>query len=262
MSSNAKVQVPKYSINKFKSKQNQTALLIPIINEGKRILLQLERIIAIKPEVDIIIADGGSTDDTLKNIIESQIQITSFLRKEDKGKLSAQLRLGFDYCIKEKYEYVITMDGNNKDGENGIKTIQDALNSGFDFVQGSRFIRGGEALNTPLIRTLAIKLIHAPITSLAARRRFTDSTNGFRGFRIGILKNNEINVFRSIFDSYEMLFYLPIQIARAGFNVCEVPVKREYPIGVKTPTKISGLGSHFKLMKFLIFAAFGLYKPR
>jgi dolichol-phosphate mannosyltransferase len=251
--------VPKYTIQKFAPKKSNTALVIPVINEGQRILLQLKRIASINPRVDIIIADGGSSDGTLNKILEGKMQITTFLQKKDEGKLSAQLRMGFDFCLKEDYDFVITMDGNNKDGEKGIEVIQNALVSGFDFVQGSRFIKGGEAINTPLGRLLAIRLIHAPITSIAAGFWYTDTTNGFRGHSARLLNSKELSIFRGIFQTYELIAYIPIQSRRLGFSVTEVPVTRAYPAFGVTPTKINGLKGQINLMKILIMAALGSY---
>jgi dolichol-phosphate mannosyltransferase len=105
--------------------------------------------------------------------------------------------MAFDYCIREGYEYVITMDGNDKDGEDGIELIRKTLLGGFDFVQGSRFVRGGEAINTPLSRLLAIRLIHAPITSIGARFWYTDTTNGFRGHSANLIRSPKMGVFET-----------------------------------------------------------------
>ncbi len=259
MTNKSEKQVPNYIIQKFAPKKNNTALIIPVINEGEKILLQLKRITSINPKVDIIIADGGSSDGTLSRILEEEIQITTFLEKRDEGKLSAQLRMGFDYCINEDYDYVITMDGNNKDGEGGIKVIQSALISGFDFVQGSRFIKGGEAINTPLVRLLAIRLIHAPVTSIAANFWYTDTTNGFRGHSARLLSSRRLSIFRGIFQTYELIAYIPIQSRKLGFSVTEVPVTRNYPATGVVVTKIKGLKGQVDLMKILIMAALGRY---
>lgn len=255
-------QVPKYSIQKFAPKKNNTALVIPIINEGERILLQLKKINSINPKVDIIIADGGSTDGTLENILKEEIQISAFLVKDDKGKLSAQLRMAFDYCMQEEYENVITMDGNNKDGEDGIQIIQNALLRGFDFVQGSRFIRGGEAINTPLSRLFAIRLIHAPITSVGASFWYTDTTNGFRGHSAKLLNSSKMKIFRDIFDTYELIAYIPIQATKLNFRVTEVPVKRMYPLEGVIPTKIHGIWANLRVLKILFSAVIGGYSPK
>lgn len=98
------------------------------------------------------------------------------------GGQSAQLRLAFAYAMRQGYEGVVQVDGNNKDGVEAIPGFLDALDTGADYVQGNRFGPGGEQVNTPLVRLLAIRAIHAPLVSLAAGRRLSDTTNGFRAY--------------------------------------------------------------------------------
>ena len=253
--------VPKYRVRTYRAKANNTALLIPVLNEGKRILQQLEELNLLDLRVDIVIADGGSNDFTLENIEKRKFNIHSFLTKEESGGLSTQLRMGFHYCLSKNYVSVITMDGNNKDDPKGIGEILNALESGIDFVQGSRFKSGGKAINTPIHRYLGIRFIHAPLTSLAARYWFTDTTNGFRGHSAKLLRDPRVQIFRGVFNSYEMLAYLPIRSNQVGLKVKEVPVIRRYPIGVKTPTKIRGIVPQFKLIIILLEAVLGRFNP-
>jgi len=98
------------------------------------------------------------------------------------GGQSAQLRLAFAYAMRQGYEGVVQVDGNNKDGVEAIPGFLDALDTGADYVQGNRFGPGGEQVNTPLVRLLAIRALHAPLVSLAAGRRLSDTTNGFRAY--------------------------------------------------------------------------------
>lgn len=254
--------VPNYSVNQFKEKNNGFALVIPVINEGHRIINQLEKIKRIKPDVDVIIADGGSTDDSRIYFLNEKELITVLLTKKDSGGLSAQLRMAFHYCIEKSYEAIITMDGNDKDGPEAIQSFINELNQGQDFIQGSRFVKGGSSVNTPLLRLIAIRLLHAPLTSLASRRIYTDSTNGFRGFRTEVINDNRVHFKREVFDSYELLAYLPIRISRLKYKCAEVPVSRSYPFGLKPPTKITGIKGTLSLLKTLLYAALGKFDPK
>ena len=254
--------VPDYSIYRLRNKAHDTALVIPVINEGERILQQIRNVRSQIPSVDIIIADGGSNDGTIETLCNEFYGLTSMLVKSGPGKLSAQLRMAFHYSLENEYEYIITMDGNNKDGPEGIVNITRALTSGFDFVQGSRFKKGGRARNTPLVRLLAIRLIHAPITSLAARFWFTDTTNGFRGHSRKLLQSRHIGVFRNVFQTYELIAFMPIEAKRKGFKVCEVAVERSYPAHGTTPTKIHGISAQLQLLNILFSAAFRKYTVR
>ena len=60
-----KIDIPNYNKKIFKQKNNDFALIIPVINEGKKIQKQLGKIQDNDLAVDVIIADGGSTDGSL-----------------------------------------------------------------------------------------------------------------------------------------------------------------------------------------------------
>ena len=253
--------VPGYTVTQLREPLHAFALVIPVLNEDRRLTAQLERIRGSTLDVDVIIADGGSTDGSTQAETLSQRGVTTLLTKTGPGRLSAQLRMAIHHCLKEGYQAVITMDGNGKDGVSGIADIAAALSSGYDFVQGSRFVHGGQAVNTPYSRYLAIRFIHAPITSLGARHWYTDTTNGFRGLKRGLLEDPQVGVLREVFDSYELLAYLPIRAARLGYNVTEVPVTRAYPEGEAAPTKIHGASAHARMLRILIDASAGRFNP-
>jgi glycosyltransferase involved in cell wall biosynthesis len=253
--------VPDYTVTDFRPRTHIHALVIPVLNENGRITQQLEAIAAVKPAVDVILADGGSTDGSTDLESLNARGVTTLLTKTGPGKLSAQLRMAIHFCVETAYDAVITMDGNGKDGVDGIDTIASALHQGYDFVQGSRFVRGGVAKNTPPSRYVAIRLIHAPITSIGARHWYTDTTNGFRGHSRRLLTDPRVAPLRDVFDTYELLAYLPVRAARLGYRVTEAPVSRAYPKGEAKPTKIRGLSGHAGLLRILLNAAAGRYGP-
>jgi glycosyltransferase involved in cell wall biosynthesis len=243
-------------------KTSKYCLVIPVINEGERLLKQLNAIKSSDFGIDIIIADGGSTDGSVAEQNLRDHSVRTLLTKVGPGTLSAQIRMAFDYALNEKYQGVITIDGNGKDGVDAIEGMIFSLDNGHDFIQASRFVPGGKAINTPLSRLLAIKIVHAPITSLAAKFRFTDTTNGFRGHSRILLMDSRVGVFRNIFDTYELLAYMPIRASKLGFRCIEIPATRAYPESGNIPTKIHGPGAQLALLKILLRAAFGMYNPK
>jgi dolichol-phosphate mannosyltransferase len=253
--------VPKGDVHVLGERTSRYCVLIPVINEGDRILGQLARLRDHGFGLDVVIADGGSTDGSTELDGLRDLGVRALLVKRDTGKLSAQLRMGFAFAMAEGYDGVITVDGNGKDDVAAIPGFVEALEAGADFVQGSRYVPGGLAVNTPRERHLAIKLFHAPVTSLAARRRYTDTTNGFRGHSRALLQDPRVAPLRAVFDTYELLAYLPIRAARLGYRCTEVPVTRAYPPAGDIPTKIHGRGAQLELVKILGRAAFGRYDP-
>ncbi len=255
------INVPIFDTTEFKSKQSKYCLCIPIINEGVRFLDQLKKIVPYMDRVDVIICDGGSTDGSTDKALLSNLGVKTLLVKTSSGKLSAQLRMGYWYALEQGYEGVITVDGNGKDNADAIPLFIEALDDGYDYVQGSRYIKGGKAINTPKRRHYANKYFHAPVLSLAAGFHYTDTTNGYRAYSKKYLQDERVKPFRSIFDTYELLAYMTVRANQIGLKTKEVPVTRSYPATGKVPTKISLIKGNSNLLKILAQAATGRFNP-
>jgi dolichol-phosphate mannosyltransferase len=254
--------VPDFEVLHWSGKQHKYCVVIPVINEGKRIINLINRIdeLQINKISDIIIIDGGSTDNSLviKNL--ESLGVKGLLLKTSEGKLSAQLRCAYAFTIDQGYEGIITIDGNDKDDPEAIPRFIECLNKGVDFVQASRFIEKGISENIPLLRKLAIKYIHAPILSFSSGFKWTDSTQGFRGYSKRILLDPKVAPFRKIFNTYELLAYMSYRIPRLGYRCCEIATIRKYPKG-KIPTKINSLKDYFNLFVVLLKSCVGSYNP-
>ena len=255
-------EVPDFRVIELSPRAHSIALVIPVINEGERIRRQIERIAALAPAVDVVIADGGSTDGSLDEAFSRASTVRAVLVKTGPGRLSAQLRMAYAWCLDEGYDGIVTIDGNGKDGVEAIATFVERLREGYDYVQGSRYLPGGVAENTPLDRFIAGRFLHAPVLSLAARHWFTDTTNGFRAYSARYLRAPGVAPFRSVFNRYELLFYLTIRASRLGFRVEEIPVARRYPANAPPPTKIAGWRGRFTIIDELFRVALGFFHPR
>jgi len=253
--------LPRFETAVFSDRRHAHALVIPVINEGERIRGQLSRIRDTALPVDVIVADGGSTDGSLAADFVTRAGVRAVLTKTGPGKLSAQLRMAYAWCLREGYVGIVTIDGNGKDGIEAVADMVTRLEDGCDYVQGSRYLPGGVAENTPLERTIANRGIHAPLLSLAGRHWFTDTTNGFRAYSARYLLDPRVQPFRDVFQRYELLFYLTVRAGQIGMNVCHVPVQRRYPENAATPTKITGLAGKFDVLKQTFAAAFGRFSP-
>lgn len=253
-------QLPEFSIKEFKTKKTKYCLCIPVINEGQRIRKQLTKLKKYSKLIDILILDGGSADGSLEKGFLRKNGISLLLVKLSPGRQSTQLRMGLAYALEQGYEGIITMDGNGKDGVDAIPDFIKKLNEGFDYIQGSRFAPGGEAINTPLIRWLGIRFLISPILSFSSRFWFTDITNGFRAYSKHLLLHPQVKPFRNIFIKYELLFYLPVRASQLKMKVIEIPTVRKYPKDM-IPTKITGFWAHTDFLLTVFKCAFNFYNP-
>jgi dolichol-phosphate mannosyltransferase len=256
--------IDKFEVSNFKTKASSTAVVIPVINEGTRLHLLLNRMhkIGIFESFDVIITDGGSTDGSVDQSVLSKSGVTTLIIKKIKGKLGTQLQGAYDFCLKQGYDSVITIDGNNKDNPEGIFRISKKLQEGFEFVQASRFIRGGSHENTPLLRLLAIRLVHAPLLTLASGFKWTDTTQGFRGYSRNLLEADRLNIFNPDLYDYKLLFYMSYAAPKLGFRCIEVPSQRDYPDNGELPTKIKGFSGNLEVLRGLVAVCRGEFGPR
>ncbi|MBW7571014.1 glycosyltransferase family 2 protein [Succinivibrio faecicola] len=253
--------IPSYDVLfSIPNKHRDYCLVIPVINEGDRIHTLLEKVSELKLHnvVDIIIVDGGTTDGSLEENYLKSKHVHTLLLKTAKGKLSTQLLCAYNYAEKLDYKGIVTIDGNNKDDPAPIPDFIKKLEEGYDFIQASRFISGGTAVNTPVSRDLAIRFIHAPVLSIASGFHWTDTTQGFRAYSAKFLFDEKVAIFREVFSCYELLAYLSYIGPKLGFKCIEMPSKRIYPKG-RVPTKISSLKGNMELLKVLFKAALGKY---
>lgn len=258
------VGVPKFECIEYSERKKDYVVLIPIINEGERIIKELTRATENKVSdyADIVICDGGSTDGCTEESKLKELHVNTLLVKQDAGKQGAQLRMGIWWALERGYKGIITVDGNNKDSIEDVPHFIEKLKEGYDLIQGSRFIKGGKAINTPFIRMVSVKLIHAPIISLTAHQRFTDTTNAYRAYSRRYLQDERVQPLRDIFVTYELLAYLSVRATQIGMRACEIPVTRAYPKKGKTPTKISFFKGNSELMSILLKNAKGAYNPK
>ena len=234
----AEWQVPAFHHLSISEKRSRVCVCVPVINEGARIQAQLLRMRPIAAELDVVIADGGSTDGSLDEARLREHGVRALLTKTGPGRLSAQMRMAMAWGLEQGYEGFVFIDGNNKDDPSAIPSFARALDEGWDHVQGSRYVPGGRAIHTPWSRHLGVTLLHAPLISVAARFRYTDTTNGFRAYSARLLTDPRVQPFRDVFVAYELHYYLAIRAARLRMRVKELPTTREYPRGERTPTKI------------------------
>jgi dolichol-phosphate mannosyltransferase len=147
------------------------------------------------------------------------------------------------------------MAGNGKmDPLQVPRLLEPILERGFDYVQGSRYLTGGDSPNLPFKRALMIKAFTFCVNRFLSFKG-TDVTCGFRAYRTDIFERAAINIDQDWLGRYEMEYYIHYRVIKAGLKVTEVPVSMTYPPEKKNYSKIkagSGWWSMIRPWVFLI----------
>lgn len=242
------------------AKKEKIIILLPAYNEEGKIG---NVVFKIKNKASnltntILVVDDGSGDGTAEEAKENGAIV--IVHKKNSG-VGAALRTGIDYAIKENYDIVVIMGGDDQDDPAEIpRLLTPIIEEGYDFIQGSRYLKGGRQVNIPKFRwvtTILYSLFFRIITGFPV----TDGTNGFRAFRPSIFKDKRINIWQDWLDKYELEPYIFYKAIKLKYKVKEAPVTKFYPENKKIGyTKMKPVIDWWRISKPLFYLWLGIKK--
>lgn len=226
-------------------------------NEGEKIRATLSRFPR-ERDYDLMVMDDGSTDGALEGV-EARFNVGVLHHRQNRG-VGAAMKTVFTYAIENNYDILVAVAGNNKDDPTEIpRLLKPILQDGYDFVQGSRFLPGGRYGDMPTYRVWSTKL-HPVLFSLFVGKRITESTNGFRAFRVALLLDERINWRQGWLDRYELEPYLLYKTVKLGYKHTEVPVTKIYPPRRLGYTKMKPVTGWWSILRPIVYLGLGLRK--
>jgi dolichol-phosphate mannosyltransferase len=228
-------------------------------NEGEKIFRTLAR----HPKdraYDLLVMDDGSTDGSIEKA-QAGIGGILVLRNSTNLGIGSAMKRVFEFAIEGKYDVLVIQAGNNKDDPLEIQRLLAPIESGeADFVQGSRFLPGGGYGNTPAYRILATRYAHPLLFSAFVGKRVTDTTNGFRAFRVAILQDARIDWHQPWLDKYELEPFLLYKTIKLGYRHQEAPVTKIYPPHAQGYTKMKPITGWWSILRPVVYLGLGFKK--
>jgi len=225
------------------------SILIPTYNEESYILQTLKKVNEQKNKFDleIIISDDGSTDQTIsllnnnKNLFDKLIE-----NKNNQGKGCA-IKIGLKNC---SGEIIIIQDADLEyDPNEFIDLINPFLNNDADVVFGSRFL-GNKTKRVLYFNNKIANFFLTMLVNLLTNLNFTDVETGYKAFKKDILKNIELKE-----NSFTFEIEFTMKIAKLKKKIYEVCISyngRTVEEGKKIKLK-DGLLALYCILKYRFF---------
>jgi dolichol-phosphate mannosyltransferase len=201
--------------------------LIVVVNYEQE--LEIARFLAslssANPGLDVIVVDDGSRDQSPR--IAESLGYRLIRHFQNRG-VGAAIRTGIAYAREHRFDYIVIMSSNGKMHADELPLVVGPIVEGrADYVQGSRFLSGGQSPGLSTFRNGAIPLFSL-FASVVLRQRFTDITCGFRAYQLSLFDDPSINLDQSWLDRYELELYVHYFACRRNARIVEVPVTIDY----------------------------------
>lgn len=209
----------------------KVVIVIPTYNEAENVVKLVpqlaEEIPNISHEVVTLFVDDSSPDGTaqiLEGLKAKYHFVNIFVRKEKTG-LGAAYIDGFKKAMNEMdADVIMEMDADLQHDPKDIKRFIKEIDNGFDFVMGSRYMKGG---SVPKEWAFYRKLLSwsGNLFSKFALGIFslTEFTNGFRATRVkGVLDQVDLDAIKS--DGFAYKLDLLHKTYKTGAKMKEIPI--------------------------------------
>lgn len=198
------------------AKNMKICVIIPTHNESVTIGSLSSQINDLK--LNLVVVDDGSTDNT--SDIAQKHGALVIRNPKNLGKGSALIR-GFDYCIKNNFDAVITMDG---DGQHLPEDIPNFINlaeknNKIGLIIGNRMF---DRRNMPFIRVVTNKFMSWMLSGIT-RQKIYDSQCGFRLIKKDVLEKLPLQTHK-----FEIESEIIIEAGKIGVKIESLPIQTIY----------------------------------
>ncbi len=190
-------------------------------NEKENIKILINSIFKNYPNVDMLIVDDNSPDNTAEeiNLLKKEYKNITLVKRASKLGLDTAHKIAYNYALDNNYDYLITMDADlshdPKEIENFVKNLEHN-----PFVIGSRYIDGGKCLMKG--RRLLISKYGNILIRLILGINCNEFTTSYRGFNLKDLESFNLNIVKA--SGYSFFMKTIFEISKRDIIIKEIPI--------------------------------------
>ncbi|MYA76183.1 MAG: polyprenol monophosphomannose synthase [Gemmatimonadetes bacterium] len=200
----------------------KSLIIVPTYNELENIRRLLPELMALGPDIRVLVVDDNSPDGTgkLADELAAENERISVLHRAEKQGLGSAYVAGFSYAIQQDVDCVFEMDADFSHDPAMIPRFIEEIAS-CDVVIGSRYISGINVVNWPMSRLLLSYFANI-YTRVVTGMTIRDTTSGFKCFRREVLEHIDLDRVRS--DGYAFQIEMNFRCWRKGYRMREIPI--------------------------------------
>jgi dolichol-phosphate mannosyltransferase len=197
-------------------------VIIPTYDELENIRSIVPKLLAVAPNIEVLVVDDASPDGTGAYVedLARQIPRVHSMRRPRKMGLGSAYRDGFRYALEHDASLVFEMDADFSHDPAAIPQFFEAIEEA-DLVLGSRYVHGVTVVNWPL-RRLVLSYMANVFSRIVTGLPVKDATGGYKCFRRSVLEALDLDRIKS--DGYSFQIEVSWYAWRLGFRVKEIPI--------------------------------------
>lgn len=202
----------------------ETGIVLPTYCEAANIKKLIREIESLNRNVIILVIDDSSPDgtaDIVRSLQKEYNNILLFVRSKKLG-LGTAITDGFKIflSLENPPEYILTMDADYSHNPKDIPRVVSIAKKKQGLVIGSRYCKGGKAVNWSAFRLMISRAANL-IASLLIRAGIRDYTSGLRCYSTKLVKEIVSDLHS---QTYEIQIETIRQASKRRFCVEEIPV--------------------------------------
>ena len=200
---------------------NKTIVIIPTYNEVENISRIIDMIIVDNENIDLLVVDDNSPDGTSKIVSQKEAIFSNrvfLIKRLNKKGLGTAYIEGFKWALKNKYDFIISMDADFSHNPSELPKIIEYFSNGVDVIVGSRYLNGVSVVNWPIGR-IFLSYIAQIYVKLITGMPINDPTSGFVAYTAKCIDSLNLDKFR--FIGYAFQIEMKYKIWKKKFKLKE-----------------------------------------